>query len=82
MVKKICKNNICLFKKNWVKKLFGKQNLGNKKILGQKISGPKSQKKFSGLKLFCVKKNFWVKKKLCQKSFWVKKICLVEKIFG
>ena len=35
------KNNLCLFKKNWVKKLFGRKNLGKKKYLGQKISGKK-----------------------------------------
>ena len=45
--KEIVKNNICLFKKNWVKKLFGKKNLGKKKFLGQKISG---------------RKNFWGQK--------------------
>ena len=36
LVKKFVKKNICLFKKNWVKKLFGKKNLG------QKISGQKN----------------------------------------
>ena len=43
------KNNICLFQKNWVIKLFGKKYLGKKKFLGQNISG---QKNFLGQKPF------------------------------
>ena len=46
---KFVKNNICLFKKNWVKILFGKNELSNMKFLGQKISG---QKNFLGDKPF------------------------------
>ena len=49
LVKKFVKNDICWFKKNWVKKLFGTKNLGQKKFLGQKISG---QKNFFGQKSF------------------------------
>ena len=36
------KNNICLFKKNWVNKLFGQKIMGKKKFLGQKILGQKN----------------------------------------
>ena len=49
LVKKFVKNNICLFKKNWVKILFGKKNLVKKKFVGQKISG---QKNYLGQKPF------------------------------